>query len=128
MGRRAVSADDLMLAKQFLGALAGVVTTGDRQPLYPLLAPDVEWVTQKRDLVGIDDVRDNLSWVHPRENLDVEFEQLEIADLGDGRIVSDVHEVYRMKGTGDFAYACDRRIELTIRDGKIARYEMEIVG
>ena len=128
MGYRAVSAADLALAKQFLGALAAVATTGERNPLYALLTPDVEWVTQKRSLVGIDDVRDHLTWVGPRESLDIEFEDLEIADLGDGRIVSDVHEVYRMKTTGDFAYACDRRIELTIRDGRIARYEMQIVG
>jgi hypothetical protein len=33
-----------------------------------------------------------------------------------------------MKGTGDFAYARDRRVELTIRDGVIARYEMRVVG
>jgi hypothetical protein len=29
-----------------------------------------------------------------------------------------------MKETGDFAYARDRRVELTIRGEKIARYEM----
>ena len=62
------------------------------------------------------------------DDLDIEFEQAELRDHGYGRIVSEVHEVYRMKGTGDFAYARDRRIELTIRNRRIARYEMRIVG
>jgi hypothetical protein len=60
------------------------------------------------------------------DNLDIEFGEPEISDLGGGRIVSNVHEIYRMKGTGDFAYARDRRIELTIRDRKVARYEMRV--
>ena len=62
------------------------------------------------------------------DNLDVELDEPELTDLGGGRIVSDVHETYRVKDTGDYAYACDRRIDLTIRDGKIARYEMRVVG
>jgi hypothetical protein len=33
-----------------------------------------------------------------------------------------------MKETGDFAYERDRHVQLTIRDGKISRYEMTIVG
>ena len=32
-----------------------------------------------------------------------------------------------MKGTGDFAYASERQIDLTIRDGKVTRYEMRVV-
>jgi hypothetical protein len=39
-----------------------------------------------------------------------------------------VHEVYRLKETGEVAYERDRVVELTIRDGKIRRYEMQIVG
>ena len=62
------------------------------------------------------------------ENLDLEFEEGEWVELGDGRVVSDVHEVYRVKATGDFAYERNRQIELTIRDGQISRYEMRIVG
>jgi hypothetical protein len=36
-------------------------------------------------------------------------------------------EALRAKDTGDFAYSRDRRIELTIRDRKVARYEMRVV-
>jgi ketosteroid isomerase-like protein len=123
-----VSAGDLELARQFLDVLATAARTGDRDALYSLLAADVEWVTPKRDLRGVDDARDELTWIRPPDNLDVEFDEPSLTDLGDGHIVSDVHETYRVKGTGDYAYACDRRIELTIRDGKIARYEMRVVG
>jgi ketosteroid isomerase-like protein len=123
-----VSADELEVAKRFLEALAATAKTGDRDALYPFLARNVAWLTPQRELRGLDEVRDQLTWLLPKERLEIEFEEEEITDLGDGRIVSDVHETYRMKGSGDFAYARDRRIELTIREGKIARYEMRIVG
>ena len=122
-----MSAGDLGIARQFLAALAEAARTGDRNGLLPLLAQDVEWVTPRRDLGGIDEVREQLTWIAPHRKLDLEFEQ-ELTDLGDGRVVSAVHENYRMKETGEFAFARDRRIELTIRDERIARYEMRVVG
>ena len=123
-----MSAEDLELAQQFLDALAIAAKTGERDGVYALLAPDVEWVTQMRALRGIDEVRDQLSWVRPPDSLDVDFAEPELTDLGGGRVLSDVHEIYSMKGRGDFAYSRDRRIELTIRDGTVARYEMRVVG
>ena len=123
-----MSADDIELAKQFLETLAVAVKTGDRDAVYPFLAPDVEWSTPKRDVHGIDEARDQLTWISPPASLDVEFDEPEITELGGGRVVSDVHETYRMKGTGEFAYVRDRRIELTIREGKIARYELRFTG
>jgi hypothetical protein len=123
-----MSAEDLEVAQQFLDALAVAAKTGHRDVIHPLLASDVQWVMPKRDLRGIDEVRDQLSWVSPPDNLDLDFNQPEMTDLGDGRVSADVHEIYRVKGTGEFAYARDRRIELTIRDGTVARYEMKVVG
>ena len=123
-----MSVDDLEVAKQFLEALAAAAKTGDRDGLYPFLDPDVTWLTPQLDLRGIDQVRDQLTSYSPRHSLDIEFEKEQMKDLGGGRFVSDVHEIYRMKETGDFAYARDRQIELTVREGKIARYEMRIVG
>jgi ketosteroid isomerase-like protein len=123
-----MSDDDLELAYRFLRALEAAAKTGDRAAIYPLLAPDVEWSMPQRDLHGADDVHDHLTWVRPPETLDIEFGAPDVADLGDGRIVTHVHETYRMKGTGDLAYACDRRIELMIRDRQIAGYEMRVVG
>jgi SnoaL-like protein len=122
-----VSADDLELAEQFLSTLANAAETGERDAIYPFLDPNVIWLTPQRDLHGIDEVREELTWVARHDNLELEFEHA-LTDLGDGAIVTEVHETYRMKKTGDFAYTRDRRIELTIRDGKVARYQMRVVG
>jgi len=123
-----VSAEDLTVAREFLDVLAAAVSTGERDAIYGLLAHDVVWLTPMRGLVGLDEVRTRLEWLRPPATLDVEFAEPELTDLGDGHIVSDVREVYRMKGSGDFAYHRDRRIDLTVRDGRIARYEMRVVG
>jgi ketosteroid isomerase-like protein len=124
----AMSAEDLEIATRFRIALEAAAKSGDRDALYPFLAADVEWVTAKRTLHGIDEVREELIWGSPDENLDLEFEKGDWVELGDGRLVSDVHQVYRVKATGDFAYERQRQIELTIRDSQISRYEMRIVG
>jgi ketosteroid isomerase-like protein len=121
-------AEDVEVAGQFLAALEAAAEGGDREAVYPLLSPDVEWVTPKRTLLGIDEIREELTWGSPPENLDVEFDAGDWVDLGDLRVACDVHQVYRWKETGEVSYERDRRIELTIRDGKIARYEMRIVG
>jgi ketosteroid isomerase-like protein len=123
-----MSAEDLDLARHFLDALSAAARTGDRTALYPFLSPDIEWETPQRELRGIEEVHEQLTWLSPPDKLDLEFGEPEITDRGDGLIVTDVHETYRVKGSGDFAYARDRRIDLTIRDGKIARYGMRIVG
>jgi hypothetical protein len=119
---------DLELAKEFLGALAVSVTTGESEAVYPLLAPDVEWLTPQIKLRSVGELRERMELISPRERLEVEFGEPELTDLGSGRIVSDVKEVYRMKDTGDFAYARERRIELTIREGVITRYELLLAG
>ncbi len=130
MGDPGMSDDDLAVARQFLEALAAAARTGDHDGLYPLLAPDVEWLTPLRNLHGVGEVRDQPSWpwIAPRTSLEIDFEEKETTDLGGGRIVSDFREVYRTKSTGDFAYARDRRIELTIRGDKVARYELRFDG
>jgi hypothetical protein len=122
-----VSADDLEIARQFLTALATAANTGDREPLYPFLAVDVVWTMPRRELVGIDALREELTWIEAPESFDLEFDVTE-EDLGDGRIVALVHQRYRARDTGAVAHTRDRRIELTIRDAKVARYEMRIVG
>jgi ketosteroid isomerase-like protein len=119
---------DLEVATEFLDTLATAAKTGKRDAVYPFLTDDVAWLTPQRELRGIDEVREQLTWLPPQEHLEVEFEAEKATDLGGGKVVSDVHETYRMKGTGDFAYARDLRVELTVREGKIAGYEMRIVG
>jgi hypothetical protein len=123
-----VTADDLETARQFLAALATVANTGERELLYPFLDADVEWLTPRRDLAGIDEVREELTWITAPENFDLEFEATRTTELGGGRIVTDVRELYRSKDTGEVAHTRERQIELTIRNAKVARYEMRIVG
>ena len=125
-----MSDGDLAVASRFLEALAEAAKGGDRDGLYAFLAPDVEWLTPLRTLHGVGEVRDQPSWpwIAPRTNLEIDFEELRMTDLGGGRIVSDFREIYRTKGTGDLAYARDRRIELTIRVDKVARYELRFDG
>ncbi len=123
-----MTAHDLQVATEFLETLAAAAKTGERDALYPFLAPDVAWLTPQTDLHGIDEVRDRLTWLTPKHRLDIEFEETGLTDLGGGRVASDVREIYSMREDGAFAYTRDRRIELTIREGKIARYEMRIVG
>jgi ketosteroid isomerase-like protein len=123
-----MAAQDVEIASRFLSAVGAAVQSGDREPVVPLVAQDVEWITPERTFNGIDDVREHLIWGFPPRHRDVEFEVGETADLGEGRVRADVLQVYRWKETGEFAHERRRRIDLTIRDGKISRYEMRIVG
>jgi hypothetical protein len=123
-----MDADELAVATQFRIALEQAAKTGNWTLVYPCLAPDVEWITPQRTLIGIDKVERDLTWGVPPENLDVEFQIGDWVDLDAGHAAVHVHETYRMKRSGDFAYERERRIEITIRDGKISRYEMKIVG
>jgi ketosteroid isomerase-like protein len=119
-----VNTEDAELAATFLHALEAAAKTGARDHLYSFLAADVEWVTPQRVLLGIEAVRTEHTWGNPSEQLDVDFEGADWVELADGRIGSDVRQVYRMRRTGEFAYRRTRRIELTVRDGKISRYEL----
>ena len=119
---------ELELGRRFRLALEDAAKTGDWKGVYPCLAPDIEWITPKRTLTGIDEVEHDLIWGSPPELLDLEFEVGDWVELGEGRLALRVHEIYRMKGSGDFAYERDRRIEIAIREGQISRYEMRIVG
>jgi hypothetical protein len=119
--------DHLDVAARFRSALEHAAKTGDWTLVYPCLAPDVEWITPQRTLRGIDELEHELIWGSPPEHLDLEFEVTEV-DLGAGRTRLDVHQIYRMKDSGDFAYERDLGIEIAIRDDRISRYEIRRVG
>jgi hypothetical protein len=123
-----MTADDIDVAERFRVALEDAVRTGDREAVYTLLAPDVEWVTPQRTLHGLDEMRQEWTWGSSPENFDYEFAEGEWLDRDDGCLVCEAREVYRVKNTGDFAYARTLRVELTIRDGKIYRYELRVLG
>src|SRR5262245_13889427 len=122
-----MSSTDVQLATQFLSTLAEGARTGDFEEVYPFLAPDVHCLTPLRNLHGIGEVRSELIWFLPRARVKVDFEQ-ELTDLGGGRIVSDIHATYRDESSGAIAYRGNHRIELTIRDGKIAALEIRVGG
>jgi hypothetical protein len=123
-----VDSEHLQVARQFLAALGTVAMTGRREGLYPWLTPDVEWVTPLRVLTGIDAMHEDFTWVTPPANFDLEFEIGELTDLGGGRIAAEIRELYRLKTTGEVEHTLERHIGLETRDGKVARYEMRVVG
>jgi hypothetical protein len=123
-----MSAQDVAVARQFLEALAEAARTGNGDAVEPFLAADVEWLTPRLVLQGAEEARERLAHLSPPDNLDVEFDEPELVDLGSGHFVTEVREVYRVKATREFAYTRERRIDLTIRDGKIARCEQEFTG
>ena len=123
-----MGADIAEIATDFLTALEAAATTGERDPVYPFLAADVEWVTPQRSLVGLDAVREELTWGIPPDKLDLVFERGDLVLLGEGRVSSDIRQIYTLKTTGEFAYARTRRVDLTVLDGKVTRYEMRSVG
>ena len=123
-----MSTDIAEIARGFLTALERAAKTGDRDPVYAFLAADVEWVTPQRSLVGLDAIREELTWGNPPDKLDLAFERGELVLLGEGRVASDLRQIYTLKTTGEFAYTRLRRVELTVRDGKVSRYEMRSIG
>ena len=123
-----MAAEDLELASRFRAALETAVRTGEREAVLELVAPDVEWITPQRTLHGAEELRTWRLWGSSAEAFDFEFDEGEWVDDGDGRVSCEVKQVYRVKETGDFAYERLRRVELAIRDGKIARYELRFTG
>ena len=123
-----MAAEDVEVAERFRVALEEAVRTADREAVFTLLAPDVEWVIPQRTLHGIDEMRESWTWGSSPETFDYAFEEGGWIDDGDGCLSCDVHQIYRLKETGDFAYERNLRVLLTIRNGKISRYEMTIVG
>src|SRR4249919_1809409 len=99
-----MGAVELETANQFWAVFEAAAKTGERDAVYPLLAADVEWVAPARTLQGINQVKEDMIWGFPPEHLDLEFTIGDWADLADGRVACDVHEVFRMKKTGEFAY------------------------
>jgi ketosteroid isomerase-like protein len=123
-----VASEDVEIATRFRAALETAVKTGDHGALLELVAPDVEWVTPLRTLQGVDELATWRVWGSSGDSFDFEFGEGEWVDRGDGRVDCEVHQVYRVKDSGDFAYERQRRIELTIQHGKVSRYEVRVVG
>lgn len=123
-----MAAEELEIAARFRAAVETAFRTGDQSDVLQLVAPDVEWITPQRTLQGIDELRAWPVWRRSAEDFDFEFEEGNWVDHGGGRVACDVKQIYRVKQTGEFAYEHLRRVELTIRDRKISRYELRFTG
>jgi hypothetical protein len=123
-----MDAGDQDVRTRFRAGLEHAAKTGDWTLVYPCLTPDIEWVTPQRTLIGIDEVEHDLIWGVPPEHLDLEFEVTDVVELDPTLTSFSVHQVYRMKDSGDFAYERDLRIEIAVREDRISRYEIRVVG
>lgn len=121
-------APDLDTAQQFRSVAEVAMRTGDFGPIAALLAPDVECVMPQHSLHGVDAITEELSRARPAGSLDVEFENGDWKRRGDGRYSCEIRLLYRSKATGELSYSRDRSFELTIRAGKISRFEMRFAG
>jgi len=115
----------------------------ERGAVEDVLAEDVEWVVPQdggvTTLRGIDAV---LEWYQGggavdeeapedpavAERLDVSEERGELEDYGEGRVGSLNRLIYTRKESGEVADVKTLRLVYTVRDGKIARYELENIG
>jgi len=121
-----VSVEDVEIVRRW----REVLVDDDTEAAAPLLAPDVEWVVVSGEsLRGIDEVRKYYagSGSGEPENLEVEFDPGELEDLGDGHVSALNHQVCRWKETGELASERRARIEYTIREGRIVRYEAKLL-
>jgi ketosteroid isomerase-like protein len=119
-----VSAPDLDIAQQFQAAAGDALQTGDFEPVVALLAPDVELAMPQHSLQGPDALVEELSRVRPSERFDVELEGGDWKPLGNGRVSCEIRVHYLSKVSEDLSYSRNRSFELTIRDGKVSRFEM----
>jgi SnoaL-like domain len=107
----------------------------ERAAVEAVLTDDVEWIVPKGGgvtaLHGIDAV---LEWYErggvadegtPDESFDVSEERGELEDFGEGRVGSVNRVVYTSKESGEVAEVKMARLVYTVRNGKIARYELE---
>jgi hypothetical protein len=115
---------DLETAQQFQSAFEAALNTGDFGQVGALLAPDVECVMPQHSVYGVQAMVEELSRARPAESFGVEFESGDWKRHGDGRYSRKVRVVVRRKETGELSFSRDRSYEVTIRDGKVSRYEM----
>jgi Domain of unknown function (DUF4440) len=119
---------DIETAQQFQSAVEAALNTGDFGEVASLLAPDVECVTPQHSVSGVEAMVAELGRARPTERFDVEFESGEWKRRGHGRYSREIRALVRRKETGELSYSRDRSFELTIRAGKVSRYEMRFDG
>ena len=92
-----------------------------------LLCDDAEYVTDRRTLRGLAEIREKLGERSGEtlENLERDFSSGEW-EHADGAVVGRSRVVLRWKETGEVATSTDVIETVTVRDGKVARYERRV--
>jgi ketosteroid isomerase-like protein len=119
-----MSTPDLDIAQQFRSATEDALRTGDFDRVAALLATDVELVMPQRPLHGADALIGELTRTRPSERFEIDFENGDWKDLGNGRFSCEVVALYRSKVSDNLSYSRDRSFVLTISAGKVSRFEM----
>jgi ketosteroid isomerase-like protein len=103
-------------ARQFIEA----VMAHDSDAAEELLDPDVETVTPRGTLRGIEACRQVLQKASGDEQFAMEQAEPEFEDIG-GDVIARAHEIARWRETGDVAYERDFALRLTLDDERIVR-------
>jgi len=123
-----VSTPDVDIAQQFQAAAETGLQTGDFEPVAALLAADVECVMPQHTVHGVDALVEELSRARPSERFDMEFESDDWKAAGTDRLTCEIRVLYQSKVSDDLSYSRDRSFDLTIRDGKVSRFEMKFAN
>jgi ketosteroid isomerase-like protein len=103
-------------ARQFIEA----VVAHDFEAAKELLDPDVETVTPRGTLRGIEACRQVLQKASGDEQFAIEQAEPEFEDI-DGDVIARTHEIARWRETGEMAYERDFAVRLTLEDERIVR-------
>jgi ketosteroid isomerase-like protein len=103
-------------ARQFLDA----VVAHDFEAAEELLDPDVETVTPRGTLRGIQACRQVLQKASGDEQFEMEQAEPEFEEIG-GDVIARTHEFARWRETGKVAYERDFEMRLTLKDDRVVR-------
>jgi ketosteroid isomerase-like protein len=106
----------IALARQFVEA----VVAHDFDALEALLDPDVETVTPRGSVRGIEACRHVLQKASGDEQFAMEQAAPEFEEI-DGDVIARTHEIARWRETGEVAYERDFAVRLTLADERIVR-------
>jgi ketosteroid isomerase-like protein len=103
-------------ARQFLDA----VVAHDFEAAEELLDPDVETVTPRGTLRGIQECQQVLREASGDEQFEIEQAEPEFEEI-DGDVIARTHEIARWRETGKVAYERDFEMRLTLKDDTVVR-------
>jgi ketosteroid isomerase-like protein len=103
-------------ARQFLGA----VVAHDFEAAEELLDPDVETVTPRGTLRGIQACRQVLQKASGDERFEMEQAEPEFEEI-DGDVMARTREIARWRETGKVAYERDFEMRLTLKNNRVVR-------